>query len=154
MLMAAQRPTVREIVTLGCNILSALHDIHSKGLIHFDVKPDNVLLSERGEGLLSDFGLAKQISDRIALQDRLYNKMIPPEATRGGDRFDRTFDIYQFGLGIFTVCAAVTTLSTNNTQLTGRARLLTAFVFVMTYDALISRIEKLFLLMRLPGFVP
>ncbi|MER8479751.1 protein kinase [Mesorhizobium sp. M0340] len=88
-LMAAQRLTVREIVTLGCNVLSGLHNIHSKGLIHFDVKPDNVLLSERGEGLLSDFGLAKQMNFAgVALQDRLYNKMISPEATRGGDRFD------------------------------------------------------------------
>jgi eukaryotic-like serine/threonine-protein kinase len=52
-LMTAQRLTVREIVTLGCNVLSGLHNIHSKGLIHFDVKPDNVLLSARSEGLLS-----------------------------------------------------------------------------------------------------
>jgi len=87
-MMTAQRLTVREIVTLGCNVLSGLHNIHSKGLIHFDVKPDNVLLTERGEGLLSDFGLAKQMNFAgVALQDRLYNKMISPEATRGGDRF-------------------------------------------------------------------
>jgi eukaryotic-like serine/threonine-protein kinase len=38
-MMAAQRLTVREIVTLGCNVLSGLHNIHSKGLMHFDVKP-------------------------------------------------------------------------------------------------------------------
>ncbi len=50
--------TVREIVTVGCQVLSGLHNIHSKGLIHFDVKPDNILLSDRGEALLSDFGLA------------------------------------------------------------------------------------------------
>ena len=104
-MMTAQRLTVREIVTLGCNVLSGLHNIHSKGLIHFDVKPDNVLLSERGEGLLSDFGLAKQMNFAgVALQDRLYNKMISPEATRGGDRFDRTFDIYQFGLTLYRMC--------------------------------------------------
>src|SRR6266481_6240831 len=44
--------TVREIVTVGCQVLSGLHNIHSKGLIHFDVKPDNILLSDRGEALL------------------------------------------------------------------------------------------------------
>ena len=104
MMMTAQRLTVREIVTLGCNVLSGLHNIHSKGLIHFDVKPDNVLLSDRGEGLLSDFGLAKQMNLRgVALQDRLYHKMIAPEATRG-DQFDRTFDIYQFGLMLYRMC--------------------------------------------------
>ena len=102
--MEAGRLTVREIVTLGCNVLSGLHNIHSKGLIHFDVKPDNVLLSDRGEGLLSDFGLAKQMNFAgVALQDRLYNKMNAPEATRG-DQFDRTFDLYQFGLTLYRMC--------------------------------------------------
>jgi eukaryotic-like serine/threonine-protein kinase len=76
-LLKRQYPTVREIVAIGCQILSGIHNIHSKGLIHFDVKPDNVLLSDRGEALVSDFGLAKQMNFRgIALQDRLYNKMI------------------------------------------------------------------------------
>lgn len=102
--MASARLTVREIVTLGCNVLSGLHNIHSKGLMHFDVKPDNVLLSDRGEALLSDFGLAKQMNlSGVALQDRLYNKMIAPEATLG-DRFDRTFDLYQFGLTLYRMC--------------------------------------------------
>ena len=102
--MGAQRMTVREIVTFGCNVLSGLHNIHSKGLMHFDVKPDNVLVSDRNEGLLSDFGLAKQMNFAgTALQDRLYNKMIAPEATRG-DQFDRTFDIYQFGLMLYRMC--------------------------------------------------
>jgi serine/threonine protein kinase len=35
--------TVREIVVLGCQIASGLHNIHSKRLVHFDIKPDNVL---------------------------------------------------------------------------------------------------------------
>lgn len=104
-MMDARRLTVREIVALGCNILSGLHNIHSKRLIHFDVKPDNVLLSDRGEGLLSDFGLARPMNFAgIAAQDRLYNKMIPPEVTLGGDHFDRTFDIYQFGLTLYRMC--------------------------------------------------
>lgn len=104
-MMNAQHLTVREIVALGCNVLSGLHNIHSKRLIHFDVKPDNILLSDRGEGLLSDFGLAKQTDYRgIVLQDRHYNKMIPPEVTRSGDQYDLTFDIYQLGLTLYRMC--------------------------------------------------
>lgn len=96
--------TVREIVTAGCQVLSGLHNIHSKNLIHFDVKPDNILLSDRQEALLSDFGLAKQMNlSGIALQDRLYFKMVAPEAIVG-DKFDRTFDIYQFGLTLYRMC--------------------------------------------------
>jgi eukaryotic-like serine/threonine-protein kinase len=74
-------------------------------LIHFDVKPDNVLISDRGEALLGDFGLSKQMNfSGIAAQDMHYTKMIPPEALRGGDQLDRTFDIYQLGLTLYRMC--------------------------------------------------
>lgn len=96
--------TVREIVTMGCQVLTGLHNIHAKRLIHFDVKPDNILLSPRGEALLSDFGLAKRMNFAgKAEQDRHYGPMYPPEAFRS-DRFDRTFDIYQFGLTLYRMC--------------------------------------------------
>lgn len=94
--------SVREIVGLGCNVASALHHIHSKKLIHFDVKPDNILLSDRGEGLLSDFGLAARTSvNGTAEQDRLYYKMRPPESFGSGIAFGPEFDIYQFGLTLY-----------------------------------------------------
>jgi len=100
-LMASRHLTVREIVTLGAQLLAGLHNIHSKNLIHFDVKPDNILLSPRGEALVSDFGLAKQMNfSGVAAQDRLYGKMIPPEATFK-DHFDLRFDIYQVGLTLY-----------------------------------------------------
>jgi eukaryotic-like serine/threonine-protein kinase len=69
---------VREIISAACQIVSALHNIHSKGLIHFDVKPDNVLLSDRGEALLSDFGLARPTVGGLAHPGFFYGKMIPP----------------------------------------------------------------------------
>lgn len=103
-LMAKGYLTVRQIVTLAIQVLAGLHNIHSKKLIHFDVKPDNILLSPRGEALLSDFGQAKQMNySGIAVQDRLYGKMIPPEGILK-DHFDRTFDIYQFGLTLYRMC--------------------------------------------------
>ncbi len=96
--------TVREIIVIACQVLSALHNIHSKNLIHFDVKPDNILFSDRGDALLSDFGLAKQMNlSGVAYQDRFYFKMIPPEATES-DHFTRAFDIYQFGLTLYRIC--------------------------------------------------
>jgi serine/threonine protein kinase len=49
-LVTGRHMTVREIVTIGCQVISGLHNIHSKGLIHFDVKPDNILLSDRERG--------------------------------------------------------------------------------------------------------
>lgn len=103
-LMAQRRLTVREIVTFAVQCLSGLHNIHSKGLIHFDIKPDNILLSSRREAMLSDFGQAKQTNySGVAVQDRLYGKMIPPEALNT-DQLTRVFDIYQIGLTLYRMC--------------------------------------------------
>jgi len=96
--------TVREIIRFATQILSALHHIHSKRLIHFDIKPDNVLLSDRMEGMLSDFGLAKYMEhDGHAEQDRVYGKMGPPDRYLGHE-FSHLFDIYQAGLTIYRMC--------------------------------------------------
>jgi len=102
--MASGPLSVREIIVYSTQISSGLHNIHSKGLIHFDVKPDNILLSDRGEALVADFGLAKQTSYAgIAGQDRMYGKMVPPEAFQTDD-FNSQFDIYQLGLTMHRMC--------------------------------------------------
>ncbi|ACV25623.1 serine/threonine-protein kinase [Kangiella koreensis] len=96
--------SVREMIVWSTQVLSGLHNIHSKNLIHFDIKPDNILFSDRGEALLSDFGLAKQISfSGTAEQDRIYGNMVPPEAFNTGS-FNHQFDIYQFGLTLHRMC--------------------------------------------------
>ena len=102
-LMTQRSLTVREIVRLGCQLLSGLHNIHSKGLIHFDIKPDNVLLSDRGEALLSDFGLAKQMYLGEATPNMLYLPITAPEALNGPP-YDLRFDIYQFGTTLLRMC--------------------------------------------------
>lgn len=105
-LIAERFLTVREIVAISCQVLSGLHNVHSKRLVHFDVKLDNILLSDRGEAVLSDFGLAKAMeASGAAEQDRFYFKNKPPEALGGGYRFGVTFDIYQFGLSLYRMCA-------------------------------------------------
>lgn len=96
-------PTVRQVIGLGCQVVSALHNIHSKKLVHFDVKPDNILLSDRGEALLSDFGLAKQVILGAATPAQIYTPARPPEAF-GQTTFDQTFDIYQLGLTLYRMC--------------------------------------------------
>ncbi len=96
--------SVREIVTLGCQVLAGLQHVHSNRLVHFDIKPDNVLLSDRGEALLSDFGLARPIGPRgFAELDGAYVRTQPPEGFVGYE-FPRTFDIYQVGVLLYRMC--------------------------------------------------
>ncbi|WP_273047576.1 serine/threonine-protein kinase [Pseudoalteromonas sp.] len=104
--MAHKRLTVREIIRYSTHFLNGLHNVHSKGLIHFDIKPDNVLISDRNEALLADFGQAKPMNiEGLAHQPMLYAKQLPPEYF-GNDKFvfDNRFDIYQAGLTMYRMC--------------------------------------------------
>lgn len=103
-LMGGRSITVREIVTMGCQVLSGLHNVHSKRLLHLDIKPDNILLSNRGEALLSDFGLSKRTNGSgVAEQDRFYSRIRPPEGFKGV-KLDVRADIYQFGILLYRMC--------------------------------------------------
>lgn len=94
--------TVREIIRFAIQICSGLHNIHSKGLIHFDIKPDNILLSDRYEALISDFGLAKLIrADFTASPAAAYVWHATPEYCRGDTQFSYQHDIYQLGMTLY-----------------------------------------------------
>lgn len=96
--------TTREIIRYSVQMLNGLHNIHSKGLIHFDLKPDNILISDRNEALVSDFGLTKAINELgTALPNGLYNKHVPPEYFTGTG-FTYKVDIYQIGLTMYRIC--------------------------------------------------
>ncbi|CAE6766058.1 Serine/threonine-protein kinase PknD [Paraburkholderia domus] len=105
--------TVREVIRFGVQFLAGLHNIHSKGLIHFDIKPDNILISDRGEALLSDFGLAKRTNkDGLAAPDMAYSRMITPERARQEADFSFSHDIYQAGLTLYRMTAGNTAFDT------------------------------------------
>lgn len=100
-LMGARCLTVREVVRYACQFLTGLHNIHAKGLIHFDIKPDNILICDNSEAALSDFGLARETNlQGVAETDRWYQRMLPPEAI-GANIFTIAFDIYQAGLTLY-----------------------------------------------------
>ena len=97
--------TVAEIIRYSFQFLSGLHNIHSKGLLHFDIKPDNILLSKRDEALVSDFGLARRMDGGgLAQADSFYPKIVPPELIKGEKQFDVRYDIYHVGCTLYRMC--------------------------------------------------
>lgn len=48
-------------------IFEALNHIHSIGIVHRDMKPENIMINESGEPKLIDFGLAKDTGDQMRL---------------------------------------------------------------------------------------
>ncbi|MBN6350378.1 serine/threonine protein kinase [Providencia rettgeri] len=93
--------SVSDVLRFSIQFLSGLYHIHTKKLMHFDIKPNNIMLSDRGEALLSDFGLAETINDDgFASPVKLYNMHRAPE-TFHDQEYDFTTDIYQAGMTIY-----------------------------------------------------
>ncbi|TDC98814.1 serine/threonine protein kinase [Nonomuraea deserti] len=52
-----------QVAAIGLRVLDALEAAHQRGILHRDVKPGNVMLTDSGEAVLTDFGIAAHIDD-------------------------------------------------------------------------------------------
>lgn len=73
-----------EVVTIGGPLAQALAAAHSRGLVHGDVTPSNVLFTADGMPLLSDLGLARVAGERLASVDGTA-EYVDPAVAAGGE---------------------------------------------------------------------
>lgn len=97
--------TVREIVRIGLDFLTGLHHVHTKKLVHFDVKPTNILLDGTGRAALADFGLTRPVNlHGLATPSVLYGKQFPPEALTTSPALTVAADVFQAGFTLYRMC--------------------------------------------------
>lgn len=105
--IARETLTLRKVIKYSIDILSGLMHIHSNNLIHFDIKSDNILISDNDTALVADFGISAYLDPKNGLAEikSFYRNTMPPELILSSDGlFDRRFDLYHFGLILYQMC--------------------------------------------------
>ena len=87
-------------VTIVKDLCHALIECERQGILHRDIKPQNIFLSERGEYKLGDFGIAKMVERTSGGTKIGTYKYMAPEIHHG-QPYGRTSDIYSLGLVLY-----------------------------------------------------
>jgi serine/threonine-protein kinase len=92
----------RETAILMAKVARAIHFAHRHGILHRDLKPSNILMDERGEPHITDFGLAKQVEEGANLTKTgtvlgTPAYMAPEQAAGGRGRMGAPTDVYSLG---------------------------------------------------------
>ncbi|MDF1800497.1 MAG: protein kinase [Planctomycetota bacterium] len=94
----------RQVAAFVAQLLGALHQVHEAGLVHRDVKPDNILVAGSGP-MLIDFGLAKDLAmsglTGTGEAAGSLHYMSPEQVRAKRDGIDRRSDIYSAGAVLY-----------------------------------------------------
>ena len=92
----------KETLHFAMQIAKALEHAHSRGVVHRDIKPHNVMVLKNGSVKVADFGIARMMSKGDTLTKEALGSVhyISPEQAKGG-RVDSRSDIYSLGVVMY-----------------------------------------------------
>ncbi len=124
-----KQPPLPDVTRILKEVVDALAYAHGQGVVHRDIKPDNVMLSGR-HALVADFGIAKAVSE-VTGEHRLTSlgvaigtpQYMAPEQAAGDEDIDHRADLYSVGVVAYEMLAGHPLFSGTSVQQLLRAQI-------------------------------
>lgn len=95
------RLTPKEVISITLQVCAGIEAAHNNGIIHRDIKPQNIMISKEGKVKVTDFGIAKATTSNTISTNAMGSvHYTSPEQARGGFSGIRS-DIYSLGITMF-----------------------------------------------------
>lgn len=95
------RLNYKEVLSIAIQVARGIEAAHNKGIIHRDIKPQNIIISNEGKVKVTDFGIAKAASSKTMSTDAMGSvHYISPEQARNG-YVTKQSDIYSLGIVMY-----------------------------------------------------